>query len=49
MVRKTIELNEHYYSKLKKIAKIENRKKVEDIWHLTDCKFASLGLEDGKA
>jgi hypothetical protein len=48
MVRKTIGLNGHYDSKLK-IVKIENQKKVEDIWHLTACKFASRELEDGKA
>lgn len=46
MVQKTIELNDHYDSKLKKIANTENQKKVEEIQHLIDREFATLDLEE---
>ena len=49
MVRITIELNEHYDSRLKKIAKVENRKKVEEIRHLIDREFVFLGLRRDEA
>lgn len=46
MGRKTIELDEYYDAKLKRIAQTENRKKVEEIRHLINSKFHFLGLQD---
>ena len=39
MSRRTLELDDKYYSKLYKLAKKENRKKVEEIRHLIDQQY----------